>query len=361
MGTSALLDMKERWIGWRNRLIADAGFRRWAARFPLSRPIARARARETFGLVAGFVYSQVLAACVAGGVLARLSAGPASTGEIADCAKLSMPAATRLLRAAAALHLAQEVAPDRWLLGRIGAAICADPGVLAMIRHHDMLYRDLADPLALLRSDGGGGALSAFWPYAQGQGGSVAPYSALMAASQPMVAEQAIAAYDFRRHRRMLDIGGGEGAFATTVQQVAPRLECAVFDLPQVVARITSAAITRIGGNFRDQPLPTGYDIVTLVRIAHDHDDAIVQDLLNSIRASLLAGARLLIVEPMAGPRGDAAMADAYFGMYLLAMGSGRARTPEKLTAMLRSAGFARVERRATPQPLIAQILVATA
>ena len=33
-------------------------------RFPLTRPIARRRARELFDLVAGFVYSQVLLACV---------------------------------------------------------------------------------------------------------------------------------------------------------------------------------------------------------------------------------------------------------------------------------------------------------
>jgi demethylspheroidene O-methyltransferase len=49
----------------RNRLLASPGFQRWAAAFPLTRPVARRHTRELFDLVAGFVYSQVLAACVA--------------------------------------------------------------------------------------------------------------------------------------------------------------------------------------------------------------------------------------------------------------------------------------------------------
>ena len=35
--------LAERWFAWRNRLLADPGFQRWAASFPLTRPIARRR------------------------------------------------------------------------------------------------------------------------------------------------------------------------------------------------------------------------------------------------------------------------------------------------------------------------------
>ncbi|MEN0075545.1 MAG: methyltransferase, partial [Paracraurococcus sp.] len=48
----------------REGLVADPRFRRWAARFPLTRPVARRRTRALFDLCAGFVYSQVLLACV---------------------------------------------------------------------------------------------------------------------------------------------------------------------------------------------------------------------------------------------------------------------------------------------------------
>ena len=98
-----------------------------------------------------------------------------------------------------------------------------------MVAHHRLLYADLADPVALLRRGGGGGALSGLWHYAEaagtGDAAAVAAYSALMAASQPMVAAQAIDAYPFHRHRRLLDVGGGEGAFLAAVGARVPALE----------------------------------------------------------------------------------------------------------------------------------------
>ncbi len=353
--------MKVRLVGWRNAILASDKFRRWAARFPLTRPVAKVRARETFALVAGFVYSQVLSACVEGGVLARLADGPANAEDIAAKCDLTPAAAQRLLRAAASLHLAEHVGAGRYMLGRVGAAIHADPGIVAMIRHHNLLYADLADPIALLRREGGGGALSGFWPYAEGQGGGVSDYSSLMAASQPMVAAQATDAYDFARHRRMLDVGGGQGAFVAAVGKVAPTLHRAVFDLPNVVARIADQAVEKHSGSFLIDPLPRGYDLITLVRILHDHNDDSMLRILSAAKSTLDSGGRLLIVEPMAGLRGDEAMGDAYFGMYLLAMGSGRARTPQELRAALKNCGFSRTRMVATSLPLIAQIIVADA
>ena len=61
----------------------------------------------------------------------------------------------------------------------------------------------------------------------------------------------------------------------------------------------------------------------------------------------------------MAGVPGAERMADAYFGFYLLAMGTGRARTPDELSDMLRTAGFARILRIRTRRPLLASLLVA--
>ncbi len=65
-----------------------------------------------------------------------------------------------------------------------------------MIRHHAVFYRDLADPVALLR----GGAeteLARFWPYVFGASGPIDPevaatYSGLMADTQAMVAEDTL-------------------------------------------------------------------------------------------------------------------------------------------------------------------------
>ena len=180
-----------------------------------------------------------------------------------------------------------------------------------------------------------------------------------------MVAEQALASYDFSRHRRMLDIGGGEGAFAARIAAAEPALDVALFDLPAVaeLARSRGLAAERVtihAGNFREDPLPPGYDLITLVRVLHDHDDAIAAALLAATRDCLPPRGRLLIVEPMSGTPGAERAGDAYFGMYLAAMGSGRPRSPAEIQAILRKAGFARSRLLSTPIPLVARALIAT-
>ena len=190
--------------------------------------------------------------------------------------------------------------------------------------------------------------------------------SALMAASQPMVAEQVLEAFDFSRYRQLLDIGGGQGAFVAEVASRHPALALAIFDLPPVAATaiplLAARGLGRVavhGGSFRDDALPGGADLISLVRILHDHDDGVVTALLAKIHAALPAGGCLLVAEPMAGTPGAEAMGDAYFGLYLWAMGSGRPRTAAAYRKMLASAGFFRTREVRTALPMVTRLLVA--
>ncbi len=351
---------KVRWLVWRNRMIANPGFQRRAAANPLLRPLARRRAARLFDLVAGFSYSQVLLASVESGLLDLLESGPIGIDAIAGRTGLKPEAARRLVRAAAALDLAESVGEENWMLGQQGAALSGNPGALAMIRHHRLLYADLADPVALLRDDRTSPtALSEFWRYG-GDGETAKAYSELMALSQAMVAEQFLAAYSLARHRALLDVGGGHATFLGHVAQAAPHLRLGLFDLPAVVQGAGGLpGASRHEGDFFHDPIPIGYDCVTLVRVLHDHDDAPCLTLLRAIRAALPAGGRLVIAEPMAGTPAAPAMGDAYFGMYLWAMRSGRPRTAAEIGALLERAGFRQWRERTTPQPLVASMIVA--
>ncbi len=359
-----------RWIAWRNRVFASERFQRFAMRFPLTRPIARARARGLFDLVAGFTYSQILAACVQTGLLDLLAQGPLDAATIA--ARIDLPAAgtERLLRGAAALGLVEPIGKG-WALGSDGAALRGNRGIAEMVAHHHLLYADLADPVALLRRGGGGGQLSRHWHYAEsagrGDADAVAAYSTLMATSQPLVAAQAIDSYRFDRHRRLLDVGGGEGAFLHAVAERVPGIELGLFDLPAVGerarVRFDSAGLASRaqvhGGDFLRDSLPEGYDLISLIRVLHDHDDGPALALLRAIHAALPAGGRLFLAEPMARTPGAEPVGDAYFGFYLLAMGSGRPRSSVEIRAMLREAGFAKSRVLATAMPLTTSAILA--
>ncbi len=250
----------------------------------------------------------------------------------------------------------------------MGAALIDNPGVLAMIAHHRLLYDDLRDPVALLRGEVET-SLGGYWPYATGEVAieKATPYSSLMAASQTMIAAEVLGAYRVARHRRLLDVGGGSGGFVIEAARRAPRLRLGLFDLPAVAAlareRLAAdpagARTTVFEGDFRRDRLPEGADLITLVRVLHDHDDDAVLSLLQAVRRALPMGGRLLIGEPMAGTGGAEKAGGGYFGFYLLAMGSGRPRTPRELRGLLRLAGFASASLRPTRNPLLARVMIA--
>jgi demethylspheroidene O-methyltransferase len=195
----------------------------------------------------------------------------------------------------------------------------------------------------------------------------VAAYSALMSASQPLVADELLDACPLDRHRCLLDVGGGEGGFLAAAGRRHPSLRLLLFDLPAVAANADrrlralglGARATCIGGDFLRDPLPRGADVISLVRVVHDQDDAGVRTLLRAAFDALPPGGTLLLGEPLAGTRGARAMGDAYFGWYLMAMGRGRSRRAEELTALLREAGFSDVRSIGTRMPLHTGLLTA--
>lgn len=372
---SIAAQIQDRLLGLRDRLLMSERFRSLAARFPGTRFIARRRASQVFDLCAGFVYSQVLLSCVQLGLLELLAARPADLRTIAEHLALAPEVAERLVRAAVALNLIEERAGERFGIGPLGSAVVGNRAVESMIEHHATLYADLANPVALLRGEAEPSQMSQYWPYATSsspkelQPEDVADYSQLMSQSQTLIAEQVLSRYPFAQHTRLLDVGGGDGTFLSAVASKAPGLELSLFDLPAVVehARKKLAAqgiesrATIQGGDFFKDALPEGADLITLIRILHDHDDADIRVLLRNARSALAEGGTLLIAEPMAGTHGAKAVGDAYFAFYLLAMGTGRARTAAELKGFLTEAGFTTIESLPTSIPLQTQLISARA
>lgn len=221
--------------------------------------------------------------------------------------------------------------------------------------------------------------MAEYWPYAHEKPAAVLPaseadkftrYSQLMAASQGFVVQEILSSYFFDEHRCVLDVGAGKGRFVSELAAHAPHLQFKMFDLPPVLSlardNLQSQGLTeRVSlhpGSFLDDPLPEGADLITLVRVAHDHPDAVVRLILKKAHDALPLGGVLLLAEPMAQPDAGAgqpeASADAYFHFYLLAMGAGRLRTPQELQTMMQEAGFTHVEQVPNAMPIHARILL---
>jgi demethylspheroidene O-methyltransferase len=111
-------------------------------------------------------------------------------------------------------------------------------------------------------------------------------------------------------------------------------------------------------GSFLTDPLPAGADVISLIRVVHDHDDDAVLQLFARVREALPRDGVLVIGEPMSELSGVDPVG-AYFVFYLRAMGSGRPRSVVALRNMLKQSGFSDVRQRATRIPMIAKVLVA--
>ncbi|WP_326558627.1 methyltransferase [Micromonospora sp. NBC_01796] len=113
-------------------------------------------------------------------------------------------------------------------------------------------------------------------------------------------------AYDFSGHRRLLDVGGGAGAFSIELCRQYPDLRATVLDLPHVCAqadgKIAAAGLTgtvdAVSGDFLADPaLPEGYDAVLLSMILHDWDEPTNELILAKCFAALSPGGTIIISE----------------------------------------------------------------
>ncbi|MEL6750647.1 MAG: methyltransferase [Pseudomonadota bacterium] len=356
--------MREAWLNFRDRCLTSPRFHKFAAGFHPTRPVTRKRQAELFDLVSGFVYSQILLAVVQLDVLGAVANGGKTIAELAHAIDLPEDETRRLAEGAASLRIL-EVSGKHYRLGDLGAVLSINPGVKAMILHHGALYRDLTDPVALLRAGREPTHLSRYWDYAlsddpkAADAEDVSAYSTLMSESQTMVAEEVAATFDFTPFETLLDMGGGEGRFLQIIAEANPHLDLHLFDLPQVAARAEARwadlpqHLHTHGGSFFEDPLPKGADLISLVRILHDHDDGPALDILRAAYDALPDGGSLIVCEPMSDGGTSRRICDAYFNFYLYAMGSGRPRTPETVMAMLKATGFSTISQIATRAPLI--------
>ncbi|MFE0592330.1 methyltransferase [Micromonospora echinospora] len=156
--------------------------------------------------------------------------------------------------------------------------------------------------------------------------------------------------YDFGAHRRLLDVGGGAGAFPIELCRQYPELRATVFDLPHVTAKAEAKVdavglADRIGtasGNFlTDRALPTGHDVILLSMILHDWDEAQNRSILAKCHDALPSGGAIVICELLLNDERTGPPAAALMGMTMLVeTEGGRNYSGAEYAAWLTDAGF---------------------
>jgi len=114
-----------------------------------------------------------------------------------------------------------------------------------------------------------------------------------------------LAAYDFSRHRRILDVGGGTGNFLQSILERYPAAEGTLFELPQAAAVARTKLrgtpfdqrIRIVEGDFFRDALPKDHDALIVANVVHVLDMAQNERLFRHMRACAAPGARLFLVD----------------------------------------------------------------
>jgi (2Fe-2S) ferredoxin/predicted O-methyltransferase YrrM len=175
------------------------------------------------------------------------------------------------------------------------------------------------------------------------------PFIAAMHRNAALRAPLVVSAVGADLVRRLLDVGGGSGAYAIAFARANPALQADVFDLATVapIARrhIAEAGLadrvrTRVGDLCTDA-FGSGYDLVLLSAICHMLGPAENRDLLRRAFEALVPGGRVVIQDHVMTPGKTAPRSGALFAVNMLVgTASGSTYSEEEYSAWLREAGL---------------------
>lgn len=171
--------------------------------------------------------------------------------------------------------------------------------------------------------------------------------------------------YDFSPHARLLDLGGGSGAFQVHAARRFPHLRGTLFDLAtdrageRLAASGLSERFDLMEGDFFADPIPEGHDVVLLASILHyfgpDQDRALLQ----RVRAASVPGTRLLLLDFWLDATRTAPLFNALMAGEFLVVDGGDAYSVDQVREWLAATGWRFDEHRTIEGPQ--SLIVATA
>jgi hypothetical protein len=155
--------------------------------------------------------------------------------------------------------------------------------------------------------------------------------------------------YDFTRHERLLDIGGGTGSYLVHILERHPQMTATLLELPppaqvarnRLAPQPTRARINIVEGDALFDPLPHGHDVVLLAAVMHLFDPERNVLLLRRVRECVANGATLLLVDHWMNATHTAPQLGAMLaGTYLLFSGRAASYSLEEAKAWLAQTGW---------------------
>jgi SAM-dependent methyltransferase len=309
--------------------------------------------QQLWRLMNGYLTTQLLYVVAKLGVADVLAEGPQSAEAAAERVGAHPPTLRRMLRALVLDEVVAEHEDGRFSLTDVGAALRDGvPGSFRgpVIARGELYYAGAA---GLLRSALDGRSAfehihgEAFFDHVGRDPDRQAAFQASMAGRAELEASAVVAAFDFRRFRRLVDVGGGQGILLRAILETAPALSAVLIDRPGAVEsaakRLEDAGLAGraecVPGDFF-VAVPDGADAYLLSRVLHDWDDAQAARILASCRAAMRPAGRLVVVEALLPEFVHDAPAVIRMDLHMLELFGARERTEAEYRELLAAAGF---------------------
>ena len=160
--------------------------------------------------------------------------------------------------------------------------------------------------------------------------------------------------------RRILDLGGGSGAYSIAFAKASPDVRCEILDLPQVLP-FTAEYVDQAGlskqiglraGDMLHDDFGSGYDLVMLNAICHMFSAEQNHAIFRRARKALAPNGRLVVQDFILNPDKTGPQHAALFSVNMLVgTESGASYSEPEYTSWMKSAGLTEIRRIKLPGP----------
>lgn len=306
-------------------------------------------------LVAGFRQSRIVLTAVELGIFTALKHGPRSADALAEELHTDRHATDRLLHALAALGLL--VKEEGRFANTATAAlhlVRGEKGYMGNIEHSNHLWDFWSHLTEAVRT----GTVATRTELKERDREWGEAFIAAMHYRALVQAPGDVNLIDLHDVTRVLDVGGGSGAFAMAMARVKQDLKATVFDLPGIIP-ITrryieeaglSHRIDTVAGDYLSDELPSGYDAVFLSAIIHSNAPDQNARLIRKCAGALNPGGCVIVQDFIMDDDRIHPSHGALFALNMLvATEQGDTFTETEVRSWMESAGLTDILRRDTP------------
>lgn len=309
-------------------------------------------------LITGFWASKTLASAVELDMFTKLSGREVTVEEVGDIVGLPAGPAEMLVSGCGALgllerrdgHFANSPLSEEFLVRSKPAYFS---GVVTMLDRR--LYEPWGHLTEALRTD-----RAQTWGEAPGLFEAIAAhadeqrvFTEAMHSWSTQSGKAVAEAFDFSPYQQLLDVGGGSGAYCIQAASRYPGLRAVVYDIPAALeiarekiaeAGLADRVVTQAGDFFQEE-LPTGSDVVLLSMILHDWTPEKDRQILRKCFDALPSNGVIIVSELMMDDDKTGPPPAALMSLNMLIETEGRNYTWAEYTAWLKEAGFRDIQR----------------